>query len=132
MEAENGHARRVSVRLVLVDDNGRFLDAARDLLEREGMTVVAVASSTAEAIAVVEGQRPDAVLVDIDLGAESGLDLAVRLAADDWPVILISAYDLEDYGELIDASPAIGFVSKPLLSARAISDVLASGSPEKL
>jgi CheY-like chemotaxis protein len=121
----------VSVRLVLVDDNGRFLDAARDLLEREGMTVVAVASSSAEAIAVVQGQRPDAVLVDIDLGAESGLDLAARLAAEDWPVILISAYDLEDYGELIDASPAIGFVSKPLLSARAIADVLATGSPEK-
>jgi CheY-like chemotaxis protein len=121
----------VSVRLVLVDDNGRFLDAARDLLEREGMTVVAVASSSAEAIAVVQGQRPDAVLVDIDLGAESGLDLAARLAAEDWPVILISAYDLEDYGELIDASPAIGFVSKPLLSARAIADVRATGSPEK-
>ena len=119
------------MRLVLVDDNGRFLDAARDLLEREGMTVVAVASSSAEALAVVKGERPDAVLVDIDLGAESGLDLAVQLAAEDWPVILISAYDLEDYGELIDASPAIGFVSKPLLSARAIADVLASGSPEK-
>jgi CheY-like chemotaxis protein len=120
----------VSVRLVLVDDNGRFLDAARDLLEREGMTVVAIASASAEAIAVVEAQRPDAVLVDIDLGTESGLDLAARLAAD-WPVILISAYDVEDYGELIDASPAIGFVSKPLLSARAIADVLATGSPER-
>jgi CheY-like chemotaxis protein len=119
----------VSVRLVLVDDNGRFLDAARDLLEREGMTIVAVASSGAEAIAVVEAQRPDAVLVDIDLGAESGLDLAARLAAEDWPVILISAYDVEDYGELIDASPAIGFVSKPSLSARAIAEVLATGSP---
>lgn len=118
------------MRLVLVDDNGRFLDAARDLLEREGMTVVAIASASAEAIAVVEAQRPDAVLVDIDLGTESGLDLAARLAAD-WPVILISAYDVEDYGELIDASPAIGFVSKPLLSARAIADVLATGSPER-
>jgi CheY-like chemotaxis protein len=131
MQAENGHARRVSVRLVLVDDNGRFLDAARDLLEREGMVVVAVASSSAQAMAVVEGQRLDAVLVDIDLGAESGLDLAARLAGDGWPVILISAYDVEDYGELIDASPAIGFVSKPSLSARAIVDVLATGSPER-
>ena len=34
------------MRLLIVDDNAHFLEAARDLLEREGMTVVAVASTS--------------------------------------------------------------------------------------
>jgi hypothetical protein len=39
-------------------------------------------------------------------------------------VILISAYDEEDFAELVAESPAAGFLSKPQLSRRAISDLL--------
>ena len=66
-------------RLLLVDDNPRFLDAARGLLEQEGMSVVAVASTTNDALARVDEVHPDVVLVGVDLGGESGFDLAARL-----------------------------------------------------
>ncbi|MDT7657134.1 MAG: hypothetical protein QOF38_1849, partial [Pseudonocardiales bacterium] len=37
---------------------------------------------------------------------------------------IISTHADEDYADLIAASPAIGFVSKTVLSARAIRDLL--------
>ncbi|MDQ4067903.1 MAG: response regulator [Actinomycetota bacterium] len=118
----------MSLRLLIVDDNAQFLNAARDLLEREGMTVVAVASTSAEALARVEELRPDVALVDIDLGEESGFDVADRLAGGSGgagpPVVLISTYAEEDLGDLIDASPAVGFVSKADLSGTAIRRLL--------
>ena len=72
--------RHVAPRCLIVDDNAGFRDAARSLLEREAIEVVGVASNSAEAHAHVAELRPDVVLVDIDLGAESGFELARALA----------------------------------------------------
>jgi CheY-like chemotaxis protein len=70
------------LRCLIVDDNGAFLDAARLLLEREGVTVVGVASSIAEALRQARALLPDVSLVDIGLGEESGFDLARLLTQD--------------------------------------------------
>jgi DNA-binding NarL/FixJ family response regulator len=115
------------LRCLIVDDSPRFLDAARALLERQGITVVGVASNSAEALAQAEELRPDVTLLDIDLGGESGLELARRLhgQAGPAPVILISTHAEQDYEELIAASPAVGFLPKTALSATAIRDLLA-------
>src|SRR6266700_1385014 len=116
------------LRCLLVDDNHAFLEAARVFLEREGVTVVGVASSIAEALRQARALRPDVVLVDIGLGDESGFDLARFLARDgqgvDAEVILISTHSEADYSELIAESPAAGFLAKTELSARGISRVL--------
>jgi DNA-binding NarL/FixJ family response regulator len=120
------------LRCLIVDDSPHFLAAARGLLERQGMTVVGVASTSAEALERVRELRPDVTLVDIDLGGESGLELARRLHRQAGPaqarVILVSTHAEEDYAELIAASPAVGFLSKSTLSAGAIHDLL-SGPP---
>lgn len=122
------HPNRVSIRCLLVDDNDAFLEAATVLLQREGMTVVGVASNSAEALRQAHALRPDIILVDIGLGEESGFDLARLLAQDgqssDAEVILISARAETDYAELIAESPAAGFLVKPELSARAIDRIL--------
>jgi CheY-like chemotaxis protein len=118
----------VSIRCLLVDDSDAFLASASALLEREGMTVVGVASNSAEALRQAHALRPDVILVDIGLGDESGFDLARLLARDgqarNADVILISARPETDYAELIAESPAAGFVVKPELSAAAISRIL--------
>jgi DNA-binding NarL/FixJ family response regulator len=118
----------VVLRCLIIDDNPRFLDAARVLLEREGITVVGVASSAAEAIQRAEQLRPDVTLVDIHLGDQSGFDLVRRLhgrsSLAGSRMVIISTHAEEDYAELIAESPAIGFLSKTTLSARAIRDLL--------
>jgi CheY-like chemotaxis protein len=68
------------MRCVIVDDDEAFVQAARTLLEREGMTVTGSAGSGAEAVQRVRALRPDVVLIDIRLGEESGFE-----AAGSWP-----------------------------------------------
>jgi len=120
------------LRCLLVDDSAAFLEAAGVLLEREGLTVVGVASSIAEALRQARALKPDVILVDIGLGDESGFDLARLLAqdglADDADVILISARAEMDYTELLAESPAAGFLPKSELSGQRISRILGSTS----
>jgi DNA-binding NarL/FixJ family response regulator len=122
----------VTVRCVIVDDSIAVLRAASELLESEGIAVVGLASNGAEARRTVEAHSPDVVLLDIDLGAESGFGVARALE----PVlhstgscsILISTHDESEFADLIAQSPAIGFVPKADLSAAAIHRLLATGS----
>jgi CheY-like chemotaxis protein len=113
----------VPLRCLIVDDNASFLKAAAALLEREGVSVVGVASSGADALTRVRELRPDVILLDIALGTESGLEIARRLDAADTngaKVILISTHAEADFADLIDATPAAGFVPKSELSAGAV------------
>jgi DNA-binding NarL/FixJ family response regulator len=118
---------------LIVDDNAEFLDAARKLLQQQGVSVVGVASNSADALALAVDLRPEVALVDVDLGSESGLDLARSLATrcEAVEVILISAYSEKDLRDLVEESPAVGFVSKSVLSRQAIDDLLdcASANP---
>jgi DNA-binding NarL/FixJ family response regulator len=108
---------------VIVDDNASFLRAAAALLERQGLIVAGLASNGADALARARELRPDVVLLDIALGDESGFDVARRMVAADpggAKVILISTHAEADFADLIDATPAAGFVPKAELSADAI------------
>jgi DNA-binding NarL/FixJ family response regulator len=118
----------MQLRCVIVDDDVTFLDAARASLERDGLTVAGVASSSAEAVQIARELRPDVVLIDIRLGEESGLDLARWLARDEQSaaLIMISTHSREDYADLIAESPALGFLPKVELSAAAIRHLLLS------
>ena len=122
------------LRCLIVDDSLRFLDVARGLLEQQGISVVGVASTGAEALQRAEALRPDVTLVDIDLGGESGFVVARQLRREANPapsrVILISTHAEEDYADLVAASPAVGFLSKSDLSAGAIRDLLARGGDD--
>ena len=118
----------MALRCLIVDDNAGFVTAARDLLEREGVAVVGAAATGLEAVRQARELRPDVTLLDIDLGGESGFDVVRDLAndADGTPasVILISTHAEADYAELIDASPAAGFVAKTDLSSDSIRAIL--------
>ena len=107
----------MQIRCLIVDDQEPFLEAARLLLEREGVAVVGVATTGAEALRLEGELRPDVVLVDIRLGDESGFELARRLSG---TVILISTHAQTEYAEEIAASRAAGFIPKERLSACAV------------
>jgi DNA-binding NarL/FixJ family response regulator len=121
------------LRCLIIDDNPHFAQAARSLLEHEGLTVVGTASTGSEAIELVREFEPDVVILDIDLGAESGFDVAEQLRTGDAhsslasgpEIVLVSAHDEEDFADMISESVAVGFVAKSDLSARAIRNLLA-------
>jgi DNA-binding NarL/FixJ family response regulator len=119
----------MTLRCVIVDDSPAVLRAASDLLEGQGVAVVGIAATCDEAVSLMEQHEPDVVLVDIDLGPESGFDLTRRLVEGSRGapsrIILISTHDEADYAHLIAASPAVGFLPKSDLSAPAIRRLLA-------
>jgi CheY-like chemotaxis protein len=121
----------MTLRCLIVDDSTRFLEAARRLLERNGIEVAGVASTVAQALDLIDQLRPDVTLVDIDLGGESGFELVRRLqqrpGRPPSRVILVSTHAEDDFADLIAASAAIGFLSKADLSADAIHDLLDRG-----
>ena len=116
------------LRCLIIDDNASFLGAARTLLEREGILVVGEASTGAEALELAADLRPDVTLVDIDLGGESGFDLAESLAGDpgrfSTSVILVSTHAERDFADLIADRPADGFLAKSELSAAGVYEIL--------
>lgn len=118
----------MATRCLIVDDNQSFLEIVRGLLEQEGLSVVGVATTCADALPLFETSRPDVVLVDIFLGEESGLKLARRLVEDGrgnpTAVILISTHGEDDLGDLIATSPAAGFLPKTEISAEAIRRIV--------
>ena len=113
------------LRCLIVDDNASFREEMRGLLAEQGLDVVGGAGSGAEAVRQIAELGPEVALIDIDLGEESGLELARRLretpgqAAVPY-VILISTHDEAEYADLIEASSAIGFLAKIDVSAAAI------------
>src|SRR5262245_48444622 len=120
----------VTMRCLIVDDNVAFGDAATDLLDGQGISVVGVATSARDALRKTDELRPQLALVDVKLGGESGFDVARELAtrAKAPKVILISTEDGQDFESLIDESPALGFLAKTDLSAAAIHALLAGGN----
>jgi CheY-like chemotaxis protein len=122
--SRTGHRGRVTMRCLLVDDNAAFLETARSLLVRDGLTVAGTASSSAEAMRQAFELRPDIALVDIGLGTENGFDLARDLAARGIAVIMTSTRPQDDYADLITDTRAAGFMPKAELSAAAILRIL--------
>jgi DNA-binding NarL/FixJ family response regulator len=116
------------MRCLIVDDSTDFVDAVRALLKCQGVSVVGVASNSAEAQRFFEELRPDVTLVDINLGVESGFELVEHLSRVGGPaqsaVILISTHAAQDFADMIETSPAVGFLSKSTLTCAAIRDLV--------
>jgi len=98
------------------------------VLEADGQVVVGVASRAAEGLRLVRETRPDVVLVDVQLGDESGLEVVAALAADtdrSSIVILMSAAEEAEVFDLAGADLADGFLPKAQLTGRAVRDLTA-------
>jgi DNA-binding NarL/FixJ family response regulator len=68
------------IRVLIIDDHKIIRDGLRDLIEsRRGMTVVGDAGTRADALRVVAREQLDVIVLDLDLGEDSGLSLIPEL-----------------------------------------------------
>jgi DNA-binding NarL/FixJ family response regulator len=104
--------------VVVVDDHPSFRRIARQLLDLRGYAVLGEADCAASALDLVARTAPDAVLLDVRLGAESGLDVARALtgADPDLSVLLVSTDEELEGLDCIGACGARGFVAKRRLA----------------
>jgi two-component system, NarL family, nitrate/nitrite response regulator NarL len=103
------------IRILLVDDHAVVRAGLRMLLESQpGLTVSGEAATRAEALEHAAATSPDIILLDLDLGTDSGLDLlpALRTAAPDARVILLTGLrDTEQHRRAVRLG-AMGLVRK--------------------
>jgi DNA-binding NarL/FixJ family response regulator len=118
---------RPARRVLVVDDHPSFRRCAGALLAAEGFEVVGEAENGAAALALAEELEPELVLLDVQLPDLDGFEVASRLLARDreLKIVLVSSRDQTEYGPLIDACGARGFVSKGELSGPALERLLA-------
>ena len=83
------------IELLVVDDHTIFRAGIRRLMSDEtDIRVTGEAADSAEALAAVRSRQFGVVLLDIHLGARSGLETLARLRAEQprLPVIMLSMY----------------------------------------
>jgi two-component system cell cycle response regulator DivK len=104
-------------RVLLVEDNPASLKLATFLLESAGHTVLSATDAEA-GLTLARGQRPDLILMDIQLPGMDGLEAIAVLKQDDStraiPVIALTALAMKGDEERIRAAGYDGYIAKPL------------------
>lgn len=113
---------QVPTRVLIVDDHPGFRASARLLLTAEGFDVVGEAADGESALLAAAALLPELVLLDVQLPGMDGFEVAARLTGGgNGPlVVLTSSRDGSDFGPLVAASDARGFVPKGELSGNAL------------
>ena len=117
--------------VLVVDDHPIVRQGLRSLLSNyPHFEVVGEAASIEEALAVHRRTHPDVSLVDIRLGAESGLDLLDTLLEEEptCSVIMVSSFDDDEYVTRSLRAGALGYLLKvdsPSVLVTAIETVAA-------
>jgi CheY-like chemotaxis protein len=104
-------------RVLVVEDNQLNSELLRDWLEVEGYEAI-VAADLNEAFAFLEKHKPDAVLLDVQLGSDDGLAVVLRIRHEpllrDIPVIAVTAQVTLFEQQRILESGCNSVVSKPV------------------
>lgn len=103
------------LRVLMVDDNPRFLKTARDLVAALPCVAgVACANSGSDALAQASQSRPDLVLTDLVMPGMSGFQVIRSLRAREFPprVVALTLHEGAEYRAAVMRSGACGFVSK--------------------
>ena len=103
------------IRVLLIDDHQSFLWGMVKLIESDSpnMTVMGTASDIAEALAILEREQPDVILLDIDLNGVNSLDSMplLRKATTAMVLILTGMRDADTHERAVMAG-ARGVVQK--------------------
>ncbi len=117
-------------RVLIVDDHPYMRRGlAQTINDQPGLEVVGEAGSLAEAVKIMETCSPHLAVVDISLGAESGIEL-IQVLRERWPatkVLVSSMHDETLFAERALRAGALGFVNKgepPDVFVRALTRVI--------
>lgn len=104
-------------RILIVEDNDLNLKLFRDLLTAHGYDTIETKEGL-EAIKLTKDEKPDLILMDIQLPEVSGLDVTRRLKSDstisDIPIIAVTAFAMKDDEEKILSAGCEAYISKPI------------------
>ncbi len=107
--------RRAPGTILVVDDELLFCDVMRRFLEKKGYRVL-VAHDGYEALAVYEQERPDVMLLDMNMPGKDGLETLRDLKALDPEavVFMVTAAAEEHLSTQARAEGALEYITKPI------------------
>lgn len=106
----------MSKRILLIEDQEDNRQIVRDLLTASGYELIEAVTGE-EGVAAAQRERPDLILMDIQLPGLDGYEATRRIKADpalgQIPVIAVTSYALSGDDEKAFAAGCDGYVTKP-------------------
>jgi len=107
----------MSLKILVVEDNDRNRRLLRILLRSKGYEIIEAATGE-EAMNHLKNQKPDLILMDVQLPKMDGLELTQKIKSDketaDIPIIAVTAYAMKGDRERILKAGCDGYISKPI------------------
>lgn len=107
--------------VLIVEDNELNMKLFRDLLEAHGIGTIETRNGL-EVLEIARTQKPDLILMDIQLPEVSGLDVTKWLKNDEAlkniPVIAVTAFAMKGDEEKIREGGCEDYISKPISVSR--------------
>lgn len=116
------------IRIIIAEDHAVVREGTRQLLEREpDLEVVGEASDGAQAVALVERLAPDVAIIDISMPVMTGIEATRRIKGvrPNTAVLILTAYDDDQYVFALLAAGAAGYLLKDVPSAEVVRAVRA-------
>lgn len=130
--SDTGAQRRL--RLLLTDDDRRFMEAMAAFLETDGrFEVVAMATDGRQGVELAQTCNPDIVLMDIDMPIMDGVE-ASRLIHEqqpELPIVLVSASQFADRVANAREAGATGYVQKSRIADDLVATIVAVSHQER-
>jgi two-component system cell cycle response regulator DivK len=122
LDKEGGMAKTV----LIVEDNELNMKLFRDLLEAHGYNTIGT-NKGVDALDLVRKNRPDLILMDIQLPEVSGLDVTRWIKEDvelrSIPVVAVTAFAMKGDEERIREGGCEAYLSKPISVGKFIETV---------
>jgi len=114
----------LSGEVLVVDDNLIIALDACDMLKTYGAERAHMSGSVDEALAVVEKRDISFAVLDVNLGSQTSLPIAQKLAEKNIPFVLATGYG--DTESIVEAYPAAQIVKKPFTTESLLREVEAT------
>jgi two-component system, cell cycle response regulator DivK len=128
MPVADGRGLVMTKTVLIVEDNELNMKLFGDLLEAHGYATLKTGNGV-EAIEIARAQRPDLIIMDIQLPEVSGLDVTRWLKEDDdlkaIPVIAVTAFAMKGDEERIREGGCEAYLSKPISVVKFLETVRA-------
>jgi DNA-binding NarL/FixJ family response regulator len=116
----------VSVRVLIADDQALVRSGFRMILDaKEDLEVVGEAGDGAEAVTLVELERPDVVLMDVRMPNVDGIEATRRIVSSGSParIVILTTHDLDEYVFAALRAGASGFMLKDVRPADLVEGI---------
>ena len=110
-------SKKTGRRILVVEDNAMNLELVRDILLAEGYEVLEAADG-ATGVHVAGAERPELILMDLQLPGLDGLQAVQLIRADDAlrdvPIVAVTAHAMKGDDERARSAGCDGFIAKPI------------------